>query len=94
MSCNRIREDLGNCLLRSNCVLRDGNTPQDCIRNHMDELPEECKLLRQALYDCKRGMLDMRKRFRGNDPGQYKQDIEKQIQRNTIEQPSSAAPTG
>lgn len=51
----------------------------------MDELPDECRFLRQALYDCKRGMvcrrrrgqahteqLDMRKRFRGVDPGMNK----------------------
>nr|GAT54075.1 predicted protein [Mycena chlorophos] len=54
--------------MRSDCVVKDGRKPSECIRNHTDELPEECQLLRKATFDCKRGMVDMRLRFRGN-PG-------------------------
>jgi cytochrome c oxidase assembly factor 5 len=76
-----------DCLLRSDCVVKDGNKPSDCLRNHTNELPEECRMLRKATFDCKRGMvsptspfarvyltgsqLDMRNRFRGNPGSQF-----------------------
>ncbi|GAA5844327.1 hypothetical protein JCM3766R1_002911 [Sporobolomyces carnicolor] len=83
MSCSGIREALGNCILQSDCVLRSNppRTPQDCLKHHVDELPEECQLLRKSFFECKKGMvrstpLDMRqalpKRFRGNEPAQFK----------------------
>ncbi|KAL7417773.1 cytochrome c oxidase assembly protein PET191, partial [Mrakia frigida] len=65
-ACAGIRADLANCLLQSNCVLRDGNTPKECLQKHADTIPLECQYLRKSLAQCKRGMLDMRKRFRGN----------------------------
>ncbi|EGG05942.1 uncharacterized protein MELLADRAFT_31749, partial [Melampsora larici-populina 98AG31] len=67
--CAGIRQDLANCILKSDCVLQPPyRTPKDCLQNHMSELPEECLHLRYAFFDCKRGLLDMRKRFRGLDP--------------------------
>ncbi|KAJ2453417.1 hypothetical protein EV183_002274 [Coemansia sp. RSA 2336] len=39
----------------------------DCARDKSlaDTVPNKCHLLRQSLFDCKRGLVDMRKRMRG-----------------------------
>ncbi|KAH7100643.1 cytochrome c oxidase assembly protein PET191-domain-containing protein [Auriculariales sp. MPI-PUGE-AT-0066] len=71
MSCEPISQAFKQCLLNSTCVQRDGRLPSDCAKNHADELPEECTMLRYALFNCKRNMLDMRKRFRGNGAKAY-----------------------
>ncbi|GAA5843395.1 hypothetical protein JCM11251_002468 [Rhodosporidiobolus azoricus] len=74
MSCKGVRQALVDCILKSDCVLRSDppRSPQECLKEHSKELPEECQLLRKSFFDCKRGMLDMRKRFRGNEPAQFK----------------------
>ncbi|KAF9006446.1 hypothetical protein BDQ17DRAFT_284134 [Cyathus striatus] len=54
-SCQNLLAALKDCLLHSDCVLKP--------------MPEECQSLRKATFECKRGMLDMRKRFRGNIVG-------------------------
>ncbi|KAF8505489.1 cytochrome c oxidase assembly protein PET191-domain-containing protein [Russula emetica] len=64
--CGPLLVALKDCVLRSDCVMKDGKLPSECLKHHLDELPEECKSLRLATFECKRGMLDMRKRFRGN----------------------------
>ncbi|KAJ7283719.1 cytochrome c oxidase assembly protein PET191-domain-containing protein [Mycena rebaudengoi] len=76
-SCQGLLAAMKDCLLRSDCVVKDGNKPSDCLRNHTDELPEECQMLRKATFDCKRGMLDMRNRFRGNPGSQFHFEEEK-----------------
>jgi cytochrome c oxidase assembly factor 5 len=59
---------LALCLASSDCVLA-GNKPSDCIRLPLSEtLPTNCQQLKKGYGDCKRGMVDMRKRFRGNKP--------------------------
>ncbi|KAJ8698239.1 hypothetical protein PTI98_004972 [Pleurotus ostreatus] len=68
-SCQALLAALKDCLMHSDCVLKQGNLPSDCLKNHTDELPEQCQSLRKAHFECKRGMLDMRKRFRGNIVG-------------------------
>lgn len=84
-SCQGLIAALKDCLLHSDCVLKQGNLPSECLKNHMDELPEQCQSLRKATMECKRGMvshylidihaglnvlqLDMRKRMRGNIVG-------------------------
>ncbi|KAH9947277.1 cytochrome c oxidase assembly protein PET191-domain-containing protein [Amylocystis lapponica] len=68
-SCDNLRIALKDCLLSSDCVVKKGYLPSECLKEHRDELPEQCLSLRQAMFDCKRGMLDMRKRFRGNNVG-------------------------
>ncbi|KAA1083101.1 hypothetical protein PGT21_025067 [Puccinia graminis f. sp. tritici] len=69
--CQQIKADLTACILRSDCVLKPPyRTPKECLQSHLDELPTECAHLRYAFFDCKRGLLDMRKRFRGLDPSQ------------------------
>ncbi|PFH51454.1 hypothetical protein AMATHDRAFT_142756 [Amanita thiersii Skay4041] len=74
-SCQNLLAALRECILQSDCVLKQGHKPSECIKQHIKELPDECQSLRKAAFECKRGMLDMRKRFRGNVVGtefQYK----------------------
>ncbi|MBW0460976.1 hypothetical protein O181_000691 [Austropuccinia psidii MF-1] len=69
--CSQIKADLTNCILRSDCVLKPPHhTPKECLQSYLHELPTECVHLRYAFFNCKRGLLDMRKRFRGLDPSQ------------------------
>ncbi|KAF8138552.1 hypothetical protein EV363DRAFT_1427459 [Boletus edulis] len=58
-SCSVLLGALKACLLESDCVQKQGRLPS----------PEACQNLRKATYECKRNMLDMRKRFRGNTVG-------------------------
>lgn len=45
------------------------NSAADCLRPPLSEtLPVKCQQLRKGFGDCRRGMIDMRKRFRGNAP--------------------------
>jgi len=54
-----------------------GNKPSDCIRMPLsDTLPTRCQQLKKGYGDCKRGMIDMRKRFRGNKPIATSAEIE------------------
>ncbi|EXJ79852.1 hypothetical protein A1O3_08137 [Capronia epimyces CBS 606.96] len=47
----------------------DRHTPLECLSPPLLEtLPEQCQQLKRGFRDCKRGMVDMRKRFRGNAP--------------------------
>ncbi|WWD22871.1 hypothetical protein CI109_107366 [Kwoniella shandongensis] len=64
-ACQAARDDLVSCLLRTDCVLKTGKTPTECLK-HPDELPLQCQHLISRFTDCKKGMLDMRRRFRGN----------------------------
>ncbi|KAK0527909.1 hypothetical protein OC834_004249 [Tilletia horrida] len=67
-TCTPIRSALADCLLASPCVSQQGHSAQDCLRDHAlrDALPDECKGLYRSYVECRRSMLDMRKRFRGN----------------------------
>ncbi|KAI6250838.1 hypothetical protein HI914_00396 [Erysiphe necator] len=68
-SCNDIRSALAACLQSSDCVLIQRNKPSDCLRPPLLEtLPTKCQQLKKGYGQCKRGMVDMRKRFRGNQP--------------------------
>lgn len=57
MYCEPLLAALKECLLQSDCVVKQGNLPSDCLRNHTKELPEQCLSLRQATFECKRGMV-------------------------------------
>ncbi|KAL6718885.1 hypothetical protein ACLMJK_003120 [Lecanora helva] len=60
---------LATCLQNSDCVLISRHQPADCLRSPLiDTLPTRCQQLKKGYGDCKRGMIDMRKRFRGNQP--------------------------
>jgi cytochrome c oxidase assembly factor 5 len=37
--------------------MKEGRLPSECIKHHIDELPEECRSLRLAAFECKRGMV-------------------------------------
>lgn len=60
---------LAQCLQESECVMIYRNKPSDCLRPPLiDTLPTKCQQLKAGYGQCKRGMVDMRKRFRGNQP--------------------------
>ncbi|KAK2748920.1 hypothetical protein FQN57_007203 [Myotisia sp. PD_48] len=68
-SCKDIRQALAECLQESECIMVQRHKPQDCLRSPLlDGLPTKCQQLKKGLGECKRGMVDMRKRFRGNQP--------------------------
>nr|POF07203.1 choline transport protein [Quercus suber] len=51
--------------------------PADCLRYPLSEtLPTTCQQLKHGYGECKRGMIDMRKRFRGNKPISTSQELE------------------
>ncbi|KAI9252887.1 cytochrome c oxidase assembly factor 5-like protein [Phascolomyces articulosus] len=66
-SCQEIRQELIECMLKSNCVLVKRNTVAECFKSeHADDVPAECQSIRKSYAECRRGMIDPRKRFRGN----------------------------
>lgn len=53
------------------------NKPADCLRPPLiDDMPTKCQQLKKGLGECKRGMVDMRKRFRGNQPIAISKELE------------------
>lgn len=60
-SCEPLLEALKDCLMRSDCVLKKGKLPSECLRQHTDELPDACKSLRHAVFECKRGLVSLSK---------------------------------
>lgn len=53
------------------------NKPGDCLRPPLiDTMPTKCQQLKKGLGECKRGMVDMRKRFRGNQPIAVSKELE------------------
>ncbi|RSM03167.1 hypothetical protein CEP52_007524 [Fusarium oligoseptatum] len=65
-SCKELREALAQCLQESDCVMVHRNSASDCLREPLvDTLPLKCRQLKKGFGECKRGMVDMRKRFRG-----------------------------
>lgn len=80
-SCNDQRKAVAICLQRSPCVLIERNTPKKCLEDPelKKDLPELCIAQMKAFLDCKRGMVDMTKRFRGNgafSTGRYDEQYE------------------
>ncbi|KJZ74847.1 hypothetical protein HIM_05756 [Hirsutella minnesotensis 3608] len=72
-SCKEIRDALAQCLQESECVMVQRHSASDCLREPLvSTLPTKCQQLKKGYGDCKRGMVDMRKRFRGNMPVTYK----------------------
>jgi cytochrome c oxidase assembly factor 5 len=63
---------LAKCLAESPCM-QAGHSAADCLRPPLSEdLPEDCKALKYTYGACKRGLIDMRKRFRGPVPVGYR----------------------
>ena len=53
------------------------NRPADCLRPPLvDTMPLKCQQLKKGYGECKRGMVDMRKRFRGNMPIAVSKELE------------------
>ncbi|EKD14404.1 cytochrome c oxidase assembly protein [Drepanopeziza brunnea f. sp. 'multigermtubi' MB_m1] len=76
-SCKDIRKALAQCLQESDCVMIQRNKPGDCLRPPLiDTMPTKCQQLKKGLGECKRGMVDMRKRFRGNQPISVSKELE------------------
>ncbi|KAM7192356.1 cytochrome c oxidase assembly factor 5 [Rhypophila sp. PSN 637] len=68
-SCKELRAALAQCLQESECVMVQRNKAADCLRPPLyEELPLKCQQLKRGFGECRRGMVDMRKRFRGNQP--------------------------
>ncbi|KAJ1118530.1 hypothetical protein NDU88_006721 [Pleurodeles waltl] len=57
--CSGVREDLKTCLLETDCVLKEGKTPKECLKQG------HCRALQVTFFECKRSILDNRARFRG-----------------------------
>lgn len=69
--------ELAHCLQYSDCVFVERNKPGDCLRPPLrDTLPTQCQQLQKSYAACKKGWVDMRKRFRGNRPITMSQEIE------------------
>ncbi|KAI9822180.1 MAG: hypothetical protein M1826_000534 [Phylliscum demangeonii] len=76
-SCKDIRAALAECLQQSDCIMIQRHTAADCIREPLvNTLPTRCLQLRRGYGECKRGMVDMRKRFRGNYPVALSAELE------------------
>lgn len=62
-------------------MMIERNTPKKCLEDPelKKDLPELCLAQMKAFLECKRGMVDMTKRFRGNgtlSTGKYDQQYE------------------
>lgn len=57
--CSGAKEDLRTCLLETDCVLKDGKSPRQCLKEG------HCRALQVTFFECKRSLLDTRARFRG-----------------------------
>ncbi|KAI9372563.1 cytochrome c oxidase assembly protein PET191-domain-containing protein [Aspergillus egyptiacus] len=76
-SCSALRDALAQCLQQSDCIMVQRHTPRECLSQpHFDELPLKCQQLRKGFGECKRGLIDMRKRFRGNAPLQMVKEVD------------------
>ncbi|KAB2569178.1 Cytochrome c oxidase assembly protein [Lasiodiplodia theobromae] len=85
-SCKDIRAALAECLQNSDCIMVQRNSPSDCLRPPLsDTLPTRCQQLKKGYGECKRGMVDMRKRFRGNKPVGVMSSTELDVQGKTDE---------
>ncbi|KAF9802077.1 hypothetical protein SFRURICE_004328 [Spodoptera frugiperda] len=62
--CAGIRADLKICLLASDCCKKEKKTPRECLKE--GNIPDDCVQLRQSFFECKRSLLDNRRRFRGH----------------------------
>ncbi|XP_051154076.1 cytochrome c oxidase assembly factor 5 [Leptopilina boulardi] len=63
--CSVFRANLKMCLLESECCKVHKITPKECLRSHPDLVPNECFAFRNGFYECKRSLIDNRRRFRG-----------------------------
>ncbi|KAF2175783.1 hypothetical protein K469DRAFT_510423, partial [Zopfia rhizophila CBS 207.26] len=76
-SCKDIRAALAFCLQNSDCIMIERHSPGDCLRPPLKySLPNQCQQLQKGYAECKKGLIDMRKRFRGNRPIAVSRELE------------------
>lgn len=65
--CDGLRYDLKMCLLQSDCVKEYRHTPKECLSDPalQQYVPDRCMVLANTFFECKRSLVDMRRRFRG-----------------------------
>ncbi|XP_034944359.1 cytochrome c oxidase assembly factor 5 [Chelonus insularis] len=63
--CANIRDDLKMCLLQTDCCRKYKKTPRQCLLDRDPSIPDECYVLKNVFYECKRSLIDARRRFRG-----------------------------
>ncbi|XP_074033255.1 cytochrome c oxidase assembly factor 5 isoform X2 [Leptinotarsa decemlineata] len=63
-ACAGIRADLKMCLLQSECC-KHKKTPRECLKSRDPSVPDQCYVLHNTFFECKRSLLDARQRFRG-----------------------------
>ncbi|QPG76517.1 hypothetical protein FOA43_003906 [Brettanomyces nanus] len=81
-SCKDQLKQVAICLQRSPCVMIERNKPKECVTNPelLKDLPELCKAQLDTFMNCKRGIVDMSKRMRGNgtlSTGKYDEQYKK-----------------
>lgn len=81
-SCKDQLKQVAICLQRSPCVMIERHTPKECAQNPAlnVDLPELCKAQLETFLECKRGIVDMSKRIRGNgtlSTGRYDEQYER-----------------
>jgi len=67
-SCKNVRQAFIECIKISDCM-KKGETFHNCVKLAGTETPDisdQCRAIAISYYDCKRGQLDMTRRFRGN----------------------------
>ncbi|XP_043278450.1 cytochrome c oxidase assembly factor 5 [Venturia canescens] len=63
--CAGARADLKMCLLESDCCKVFHRTPRECLKANDGSVPDACTALRLTFFECKRSIIDGRRRFRG-----------------------------
>ncbi|KFM64919.1 Cytochrome c oxidase assembly factor 5, partial [Stegodyphus mimosarum] len=62
--CSGVKERLVRCLMATDCVRIEKQTPRQCLKSNHPSIPEECYSMRTLYFECKRSLLDNRQRFR------------------------------
>lgn len=61
-----MREALIECVMKSPCWREQGRPFRECVKPETPGSNPDCQPLRNSYMECKRGQIDMRKRFSGN----------------------------
>ncbi|EDO35361.1 predicted protein [Nematostella vectensis] len=64
-SCAGLRSELKECILKSDCVVKHGMRPSECLKAESAGVEDDCRRVQYAFFECKRSLLDFRNRFRG-----------------------------
>ena len=65
-ACSGLRELFMDCLSKSDCMVVEKKPGSQCAKYEEKGVPDSCRQIQASLFECKRGMLDQRNRFRGN----------------------------